>query len=1738
MPATESTWRDSQLLHRIFAVTGVLLTICTIWMFQADYSRRWKGYQADVVNVDLKMNTWRQEQFATEEAVREHEKLASVVQLATSQPIDETLLAAFKAECEKAAAATADEYHNSPVDFTYIDADAARLKAEAQTAADKRKAANEVIAAAEKAPDDANLASQASKADREANEAETTASDIRKRLLGRLNDVVLDAKSVELRVLQQRKFTSANLDAARANLDIAVRDNLNEQARADVQKNIDERKTRLDTLNLNYQSLSAHRKEIESLYKQMTGDADAARKALDESVAGLQRLKTAYQDKRENWVDFAWGYVPVPGKKVLTLPILDAFMSPRRPENLWAEGLEQDYNFRKVRRFDRCTTCHGSMQKSLPGEATTPAYVEAQTFDVQLPALTPEELPKEVLDENGDPKSASLIDVLGIRLADEGLLNPNDVTVSLVQPKSAGARAQIVKPNSGPSELPAEAIRATAAQQTGPRLAEAEGFPRLPGLLVGDVIEMINGSEYFESKQAAAALVQMARAGKPITLSIRRGLPNPYTSHPRLDLFVGDSSPHAVGKFACTICHDGQGSATEFTWASHTPNTVLDQEEWTKKHGYFDNHHWIYPMYPERFNESSCLKCHHNVVELEPSEKFPEAPAPKVVHGYHLIRKYGCYGCHEVNGHDGPTRRIGPDMRLEPNYFAIGQELLVERRLPAKLETLTKDRDQLQQSAAAENEQLAELTLQRDDLQKQRDTVATSDDQNKDEMLERLDEQLASLNPRVEELGTKLAPAREQITAANSRAREVSELMELAERVIHRPEDSEVRNDLRKRIDDDSQLPVDQQLLPADVHKLASMLRDVETPGKLRKPGPSLRYMSSKLDSQFTYDWIRNPQNFRPNTRMPRFFGLWDHLENKDAAGSLEMSKQREPIEIMGTVAYLNAFSQNFVPLKKPEGIDEWSADEKLARGKAQFETRGCLACHSHKDFPDIEKYRRPDEIVQGPDLSGIADKFAQSRNPQGRDWLYSWIKEPTKYHPRTVMPNVYLDPIRAADGKTFDPADDIVDYLLSASTTDWEPVKDADKVRDENAVPLSEENLKALRALTLEYLNETFYVDAAEEYYDKGIPPEMRSELKGAEVELIVEPGQTLSDAQRLRYIGKRTINKYGCFGCHDIPGFEDAKPIGTGLADWGRKDPSKLAFEHITHYIEHGHGHAGAGHAGHEGTRNDAGHSTEGLGSGNAASSPLTAHPAERGTPEFAVTSEEVASDVASFEDQQRSEYYTHQLEHGSRIGFLWQKLKEPRSYDYEKTTNKKYNERLRMPQFPFDAEEREAVATFVLGLVAEPPTPKYVYQPNERMRAVLAGREAIDKFNCAGCHILSGDQLKLAFAQDEFSPQTVSDLYPFLRPDFSPKSLAASGQTDRRNLFHATIEGIPTLGKDGWPRVVDLEGVPIEGDEPYNPAEVGYAIDLMKPTLVGGSPYLTGQGPVVALQRQIEKHHPSQGGVLTKYLLPRVTAMESEVNPNASGAEAYSWLPPPLMGEGSKVQPNWLNDFLLEPYAIRPATFLRMPKFNMSKQEAADLVNYFAAQDNAEYPYEASTARDSSQLTEREKQYQQSAGGNGGGETTRFDDAMKIVVDNNYCVKCHAVGDFEPPGSPRAKAPNLADVYRRLRPDYLRDWIANPKMILPYTPMPVNIPYKAGEPNLGGVSQQLYHGTSVEQVDALVDLLMNYDNYTRRQTRIADLVKPAAGSGSQPGDEGAPATGTEENTTSGTSSPPATN
>lgn len=1718
MPATESTWRNQALLHRIFAVSGVLLTLVTVWMFYKDHSRSWKAIQPKALAVDQKMTQWREEQVKATSTYQAHTKFEEELRQAETAGIDTNLIARFTASLKEDA-----DYRETTVSLGRLESDVEKLNDLHAEAEEPRKAAEVAAKAAEKDPSDQALVTAARDALQASEKKDSAVRAQRARVISRLKSFADNARIREDKLLNERKVRNGKIDAAKANVDIAIRDQKSDaeikRVQAEVDRLIDEPEYGYAQLNKDYQQASSHRKQLDDIIKDITAAEDAAKKSAEVAQADLVRLQTAFKDKRETYVNW-YGWVPLPGKQFLNFPIIDAFGSTRKIDNLWSKDLEIGYgSFSNVRRFDRCTTCHQSMQKSLPGEATSPAYVKEQVFELVIYPPKAEDLPKT--DSEVDVLPAEKL--LGVRFANAGLLKDDDITVKFVRPRSPAARALITSSDSSidePKEVPGASIRESAAAYVSEPSMEEALFPRRPGLMVGDVIEKLNGDDIIgglrSPERVAAMLADLVPEGKPIRLQVRRGLPSPYTSHPRLDLYISDSSPHRMATFACTICHEGQGSATDFKWASHTPNTQDQAEKWTHEQGWFDNPHWIFPMYAKRFAESTCLKCHHEVVDLEPSEKFPIAPAPKVTHGYQLIRKYGCFGCHEVNGFDGPAKRVGPDLRLEPNYFAVAQELtrglasqekkfdeLLKRELGKKLDDRTVAEIQKEYQAAVG---------ERIKFEKQKVDLATSTDPDKDDKLAKAAEGSTKADNQAKALALTLEPVRKSLSVLNAHRDRLIRVRELCELLTAHPENIGVRNELRGILEEDSadkDGPFGQTLTPEE-HKLAGMLKDVEVPGTLRKVGPSLRYVGQKLDQAFLYDWINNPKNFRETTRMPAFFNLHDHLQDPGDEHSLHIAQKLEPIEIRGIMAFLNEYKQTFDPIKPPTGLDAGTPEEQLARGKFQFETRGCLACHTHADFPEVSKFRKPEDIVQGPDLSNIGLKFAADRNPQGKSWLYSWIKDPTRYHARTVMPNLFLnpelhpksatqDPKNPEPDRYFDPAADIVEFLLAAPAAaeegtqaardlSWKPVPEATKTLTDI------QGVADLNELVLEYLKDAFPADA-DTYLSKGIPAELESELKGAEKELVVRGSADLLQ-QKLRYIGRKTISKYGCYGCHDIPKFEDAKPIGTGLADWGRKDPSKLAFEHIAEYMERRHGHAAAGaHGKHD------------------------AHAKPGEAENDATGGHDHAAALLATEAAETDEFFHHQLEAGNRIGFIYQKLQEPRSYDYKKTHNKRYNERLRMPQFPFTAEQREAVITFVLGLVAEPPREKYLYKPSAKDAALIAGKKVLEKYNCGGCHVLETEKWKISYSPGDFGKQGTNATYPFLSPHFSPTDLTTQAKPDGRNELHSVLSGMPAYSPDGLPRVVDeADDSAVTNEDAYDPKAIKIGLDLYRPSIIDGGSYMTGQNPLSIPNRVIDERYPATGGVLARYLIPRVTQYEKQFNPNASGAEAFGWVPPPLVGEGAKVNPNWLHEFLLEPYPIRPAVFLRMPKFNMTSGEATDLVNYFSARDNAKYPYELTESRQDTQLVRKEQEYRNAAPAAevAPGRSLRFDDAMRIVTNSNYCVKCHAVADFVPQGNARALAPNLGEVYRRLRPEYTRDWIANPKMILPYTSMPVNIPYDASAPHHGGISQDLFRGSAEEQLDGLVDLLTNFDLYAKSNTNVKSLVPPSPGAAANPKEE----------------------
>lgn len=130
----------------------------------------------------------------------------------------------------------------------------------------------------------------------------------------------------------------------------------------------------------------------------------------------------------------------------------------------------------------------------------------------------------------------------------------------------------------------------------------------------------------------------------------------PFRSHPRLDLFVGDSSPHPYNRFGCTVCHAGLDRATDFARAGHSPVNEEQRESWVAKYGWEPQKFLEAPILPAPYTEAGCLSCHADQVWTPQSQRLER--------GRLMVTKMGCYGCHEI---DYPAfnelPRVGPDLR-------------------------------------------------------------------------------------------------------------------------------------------------------------------------------------------------------------------------------------------------------------------------------------------------------------------------------------------------------------------------------------------------------------------------------------------------------------------------------------------------------------------------------------------------------------------------------------------------------------------------------------------------------------------------------------------------------------------------------------------------------------------------------------------------------------------------------------------------------------------------------------------------------------------------------------------------------------------------------------------------------------------------------------------------------------------------------------------------------------------
>lgn len=261
-----------------------------------------------------------------------------------------------------------------------------------------------------------------------------------------------------------------------------------------------------------------------------------------------------------------------------------------------------------------------------------------------------------------------------------------------------------------------------------------------------------------------------------------------------------------------------------------------------------------------------------------------------------------------------------------------------------------------------------------------------------------------------------------------------------------------------------------------------------------------------KVKGKLSRDWIVKW------VRNPRFFNPMARMPASFFQANIKSDEHKlfQEAEVQAITDYLLSLSEDYdAPSAGSVGSEE--------RGKELVGSIGCLGCHQVDDFGQTRG-----RWTMAPDLSTVGSKVNKS-------WLFSWVKNPRHYWAETTMPSLRLSDSEAAD---------ITAYLLSKKNPEFEQA--------EAGMADLEVQKKVLR---LYLLRDPKLAPVTEERVAQVIDG-----LKPHEVSL---------------KLGQNGVIRYGCFGCHEVKGFEKTQGIGTELTEEGSKPVNKLDFGLL--HLEH---------------------------------------------------------------------------------------------------------------------------------------------------------------------------------------------------------------------------------------------------------------------------------------------------------------------------------------------------------------------------------------------------------------------------------------------------------------------------------------------------------------------------------------------------------------------------------------
>lgn len=378
-----------------------------------------------------------------------------------------------------------------------------------------------------------------------------------------------------------------------------------------------------------------------------------------------------------------------------------------------------------------------------------------------------------------------------------------------------------------------------------------------------------------------------------------------------------------------------------------------------------------------------------------------------------------------------------------------------------------------------------------------------------------------------------------------------------------------------------------------------------------------------------------------------------------------------------------------------------------------------------------------------------------------------------------------------------------------------------------------------------------------------------------------------------------------------------------------------------------------------------------------------------------------------------------------------WIYHWIKEPRSFQHD----------TRMPSLRLSDDEALSITNYLMSLGGRPDPVAGIQEKLADAKNIKRGETLVRKWGCFGCHDIKGmeKESRVGAELTTFGSKTVEEL-------------AFGNRTDVKQTWDDwTYYKLKTPRGFATERVEQL--MPQFSLEDEDIKAVRMLLGGFRERKVGHR-YLADQGlrvqQVIEGRRLMQQYNcvgcheiEKRGGFVRKYY-----------------QENVALAPPPLNGEGEKVQSPWLYSFLKSPTALRPWLDIRMPTFGLSDEHTTQLVNYFNGLSKVEQPFHYIDDR------------RIPAG---------HIEAAKTLTSADYfnCFSCHVQGAKNPEGPKDGWAPDLAMARQRLNPNWIIKWLKDPQKVQPGTKMPSF--YPGGPDNVLGGKEDL-------QIEALRDYLMS--------------------------------------------------